>query len=220
MGRKADIGDWESTFNRYLKEIRTHLTKHFEAMDTGLNNSVERIKIRVTNVLIEQANLGNIPSLRHLQGSQFLKVIVEGMDDRLANLKQLFTSLYKFEMSYKANLRYMIRPLLNNLNPNRKTVQISRVENENPETWEKMAQEIFDYLEALHEEAVYRCENNLDNIFVEPGKTTFYEVKDFIARVLRSENVKEEWQIFIHKYKGFIWPKEYGQDKDSIYRKD
>ena len=42
--RKADIGDWPSTFYRYLHDIRTHLTKHFEAMDTGLNNSVEQVK--------------------------------------------------------------------------------------------------------------------------------------------------------------------------------
>ena len=87
-------------------------------MDTGLNNSVEQVKIRLTNVLIEKANLGNIPDLRGLQGSEFLKVMVEKVEEkergnRLKNLKQAFTSIYKFEMSYKANLRYRIRPLLN-----------------------------------------------------------------------------------------------------------
>jgi len=220
MRKKADIGDWESTFNRCLNDIRTHLTKHFEAMDTGLNNSVERVKVRLTNVLKEKANLGDIPALEDLQGSKFLKVMVEEIDDGLTNLKQPFTSLYKFEMSYKANLRYMIRPLLNNLNPNRNSVQISRVEKDNPETRKKMAREIFDYLKELHGEAVYQCENNLDNIFAEPGKTAFYEVEDFIDRVLRSENAKEEWQTFIYKYKGFIWQKEYGQDPDSRHRQN
>ena len=218
--RKADIGDWPSTFYRYLHDIRTHLTKHFEAMDTGLNNSVEQVKIRLTNVLIEKANLGNIPDLRGLQGSEFLKVMVEKVEekergDRLKNLKQAFTSIYKFEMSYKANLRYRIRPLLNNLNPNRNNVQISRVERENQEIREKMAREILDYLNALHGEAVNHCENNLDNIFAEPAKTAFYEVEDFVDRVLRSEDVKYEWDAFIYQYKSFIWPKEYGQDPDS-----
>lgn len=221
MRRKADIGDWGSTFNRYLHDVRTHLTQHFEAMDTGLNSSVERVKIRVTDVLVEQANLGNIPRLRNLRGAEFLKVLLEEIDDRLANLKQAFQSLSKFEMSYKANLRYMIRPLLNNLNPNRAAVQISTITGgENPETRKKMAGEIFDHLEALHGEAVYRCETNLENIYSEPSKAAFYEVEDFVDRVLRSKNVKEEWQVFISQYKGFIWPKEYGEDKDSIHREE
>ena len=217
--RKADLGDWGSTFNRYLHDIRTHLTQHFEAMDNGLNSSVERVKSRVTDVLIEQAHLDSLPRLRNLKGTEFLKVMVEEIDDRLANLKQAFKSLYKFEMSYKANLRYLIRPLLNNLNPNRANVQISTISGgENPDTRKKMATEIFDHLEALHGEAVYRCETNLDNIYSEPGKAAFYEVEDFVDRVLRSKNVKEEWQVFISQYKAFIWPKEYGQDKDSIHQ--
>lgn len=221
MKRKADIGDWVSTFNRYLHDIRTHLTQHFEAMDNGLNSSVEAVKNRVTDVLVERANLGNIPRLRDLRGTEFLKVIIEEIDDRLPNLKQAFKSLYKFEMSYKANLRYMIRPLLNNLNPNRAQVQIPAIiGGENPDTRKKMAQEIFDLLEALHGEAVYRCETNLDNIYSEPGKAAFYEVEDFVDRVLRSKNVKEEWQVFISQHKAFIWPKEYGQDKDSIHREE
>ncbi len=221
MRRKADLGDWSSTFNRYLHDIRTHLTQHFEAMDTGLNNSVEQVKNRVTDVLREQANLGSLLRLRNLSGTEFLKAMVEEIDERLPNLKQAFKSLYKFEMSYKANLRYMIRPLLNNLNPNRANVQISTISGgESPETRKKMAQEIFDHLEALHGEAVFRCETNLDNIYSEPGKAAFYEVEDFVDRVLRSKNVKEEWQIFISQYKASIWPKEYGQDKDSIHREE
>ncbi|MDY6804207.1 MAG: AAA-like domain-containing protein [Cyanobacteriota bacterium] len=221
MKRKADIGDWGSTFNRYLHDIRTHLTQHFEAMDNGLNSSVEAVKNRVTDVLVERANLSNLPPLRNLRGTEFLKVIIEEIDDRLPNLKQAFKSLYKFEMSYKANLRYMIRPLLNNLNPNRARVQISTISGgESPETRKKMAGEIFDHLEALHGEAVYRCETNLDNIYSEPGKAAFYEVEDFVDRVLRSKNVKEEWQVFISQHKAFIWPKEYGLDKDSIHREE
>jgi len=91
---------------------------------------------------------------------------------------------------------------------------------ETPETRRKKAQEIFDQLEALHGEAVFRCEMSLDDIYSEPSKAAFYEVEDFVDRVLRSENVKEEWQIFISQYKAFIWPKEYGQDKDSIHQQE
>ena len=219
--RNADIGDWGSTFNRYLNEIRTHLIQHFEAMDNGLNASVKRVKDRVTEVLVKQAYLGKIPRLRNLQGSDFLKVMVDEIDDRLVSLKQAFYNLYNFEISYKANLRYIIRPLLNNLNPNRTEVEISTMTGkDNTETRKKMAQEILDHLEALHGEAVFRCEMSLDEIYAEPSKAAFYEVEDFVDRLLRSENVKKEWQIFLSEYKAFIWPKEYGEDKDSIHREE
>ncbi len=219
MRRKAALLDWPTTYARYLHDTRTHLTRNFEGMDNGLKKSVEQAKSRLTDLLVEQVHLGNLPRLANVRGDEFLKVMVEIIPDGLPRLKEAFQTFSNFEMSYRANFRSLIRPLLNNLNPNRTDTALSPITGiETPEVRTKMAEEILSCLEVLQGEAVYRCEQALPEIYSEPRKTIFIEVEEFVDQVLRAKDVKNEWQVFLYQERAFIWPAEYGQNREGLDR--
>jgi hypothetical protein len=79
--RDAEGASYQIAYNKYLNEIRAHLTQHFLSLDEGLKNSLERVKSQVTNVLINEGKLGGITEAR---GSEFLKAIEQMRQSWLA----------------------------------------------------------------------------------------------------------------------------------------
>ena len=208
--RRFEEGDWQTVYAKYLHEIRNHLTQHFNSMDTGLKQCVEEAKSLVTQVLVEE---GNLEHLTQARGPEFLSQMAQIIPENLARLKGAFYSLSNFEMSYKANFHYRIRPQLDNLNPDKTNLRLSpSIGNEARET---KAQEIFTYLGVLQEEAVFRCQHALENLYCEPRQAAFAEVEEFVDQVLRAKGMKDEWQIFLFQEKATIWPSEFGQNPQT-----
>jgi len=208
--RRFEEGDWQTVYAKYLHEIRNHLTQHFHSMDTGLKQCVEEAKSQVTEVLVEQGNLENLTEAR---GPQFLSHMAQIIPENLARLKRAFHSLSNFEMSYKANFHYRIRPQLNNLNPDKTNLRLSS--STTTEARETKAQEILTYLGVLQEEAVFKCQHALEDLYCEPRQAVFAEVEEFVDQVLRAKAMKDEWQIFLFQEKAKIWPSEFGQNPQT-----
>ncbi|MEQ9622346.1 dynamin family protein [Coleofasciculus chthonoplastes] len=210
IARRFEEGDWQTTYAKYLHEIRNHLTRHFHAMDMGLKEYVKQAKSQVTEVLVNQGNFGELTPAR---GSEFLKAMAEIIPDNLVRLKHAFQTLSNFEMSYKANFHYRIRPHLDNLNPDKTNLRLSA--SNAMDSREIKAQEIFTYLETLQEEAVFKCQHALEDFYGEPGQAAFAEVEEFVDQVLRAKDVKNEWQIFLFQEKAQVWSKEFGDNQEG-----
>ncbi|WP_271251742.1 hypothetical protein [Pseudanabaena sp. Chao 1811] len=58
-------------YNKYLHEIRAHLSQHFLTLDDGLKQSLEGIKSQVVDILSKQ---GKLSALTNNQGSEFESV--------------------------------------------------------------------------------------------------------------------------------------------------
>jgi energy-coupling factor transporter ATP-binding protein EcfA2 len=219
LDMRAYFGDWPATYSHYLHGTRTHLTRKFESMDTGLQKYVERAKSIVTDTLIETANLGNLPGLSGLRGNEFIEGAIAILPSRCINLIQAFKTLSEFEMTYRKNFRSYIRPHLNNLNPNKTSRRLPTITGEeNRETRQEMAKTIFDYLELLQARVVASCEIALSDLSSEPNKEAFYEIEQFVDQILRSGGSKQEsggskqeWRSFLRQKKEYIWPTEFGQ---------
>ncbi|NEP59570.1 MAG: hypothetical protein F6K31_21595 [Symploca sp. SIO2G7] len=208
--RRFEEGDWQTVYAKYLHEIRNHLTQHFHSMDTGLKQCVEEAKSQVTQVLVVE---GNLEHLTQARGSEFLSQMAQIIPKNLARLQRSFHSLSNFEMSYKANFHYRIRPQLNNLNPDKTNLRLSP--STGTEDREIKAQEIFTYLGVLQEEAVYKCQHALENLYCEPRQAVFAEVEEFVDQVLRAKGMRDEWQIFLFQEKAKIWPSEFGNNPQT-----
>lgn len=76
MVREENSKSYEIAYNKYLNEIRAHLTQHFLSLDEGLKKSLERVKSQVTNVLVNEWKLGGVTEAR---GSEFLKALLAQM---------------------------------------------------------------------------------------------------------------------------------------------
>jgi hypothetical protein len=113
-----------------------------------------------------------------------------------------FKILAYFELSYRGLIQHRIRQHLDDLTPDETSLQLSPSPN---------AQEVLNCLKSLQAEAVYKCERALDDLLAEPSQAGFAIVEEFMDRVLRAKEVKNEWRIFLEEIRHDVWPNEFEQ---------
>ncbi|MGF1488792.1 MAG: hypothetical protein ACFBSE_17030, partial [Prochloraceae cyanobacterium] len=154
------------------------------------------------DVLIEKGHLGGLTTC---QGAEFFEQIAlqipdEFIEGEQSGLKYGFNLLAEFQLSYRGMIQHRIRKCLNDLTPDKKTLPLPNPPN---------AEHIMSNLKVLHGEAVYKCETALKEILCEPSQAAFAIVEEFLDRVLRAENIKIEWRIFLSQERSSIWPDEF-----------
>ena len=183
-------------YNKYLHEIRAHLSQHFLSLDDGLKQSLEGIKAQVVDILSKQ---GKLNALTDNQGSEFLSDIENILPVDLVGLKLGFNILASFNLSYRSLIQHRIRKHLDRLTPD-ETIHLSK---------SPSAQEILGILETLQAEALYECELALEELLCEPSQAAYAIVEEFVDRVLRAKDVKNEWLIFLQEVRSDIWSAEF-----------
>ncbi len=68
------------------------------------------------------------------------------------------------------------------------------------------AEQVLLNLKTAYFQAAYNCENVLNDVLREPSQAAFAIVEEFLDRILRVRNVKNEWFIFLYEYRSEIWP--------------
>ncbi|MGB3511045.1 MAG: hypothetical protein WBA93_17795 [Microcoleaceae cyanobacterium] len=206
--RHREKGSWEIVYAEYLHKIRTYLTRHFSSMDNGLKQVIDGAKSQVTEVLVEQGSLGGLTTTR---GSNFLKVMAENkVSEEQRNLQKAFENLWGFEMSYEVNFHYRIRQHLDDLTPDDTSLRLSS---------KPTAEEVLENLEQLHQETIYKCQEALEDLYAEPKLAVFAAVEEFVDQVLRAEEVKNEWPVFLYEVRSQVWPahfKPMGEGSDTV----
>jgi hypothetical protein len=195
--RRDSVNSYGIAYDEYLNEIRAHLSRHFLTLDDGLKRSLEHIKSEVSEVLIEKGRLGFLTTAK---GSTFLSEMNAQMPDDLHELKFGFEVLASFELSYRGLVQHRIRRHLDRLTPDAKPLRLS----DNPS-----AEEILDNLQTLHAEALYECENALEELLCEPSQAAYAIVEEFLDRILRAKGSQDEWQNFLAEVRAEIWPDEF-----------
>jgi energy-coupling factor transporter ATP-binding protein EcfA2 len=191
--RANNVGSYLTAYSDYLDAIRTHLSKKFLSLDSGLKHSIEEIKSQVTDVLVEKAHLGGLTDAR---GSEFITVIAEQIPENLTSLKEGFEILSEFQLSYRGLIQHRIRKHLDKLTPN-SAIPLPQ----NPS-----AQDVLVTLEEVYPGVIYQCENALEDFLTEPSQAAFAIVEEFTDRVMRAENVKKDWRKFLRQFRTQVWP--------------
>ncbi|MGQ4650261.1 hypothetical protein [Lyngbya aestuarii] len=204
--RRDRVGGYPNAYYQYLNEIRAHLSQHFLSLDDGLKQSIERVKSQVAEVLVEQGHLGKLTDYR---GTEFIDQITRQLPETLSRLKLGFTILSEFDLSYRGLIQHRIRRHLDGLTPDEATLTLSQ---------SPCAAEVLANLKTLHAEAIYGCETALEDLLSEPSQAAFAIVEEFVDRVLRAENVKQEWRIFLEEVRGEVWPTEFALLGDRTRR--
>jgi len=197
--RRDRVGGYPNAYYEYLSEIRAHLSQHFLSLDDGLKQIIHRVKAQVANVLIEQ---GRLKKLTDKQGAEFLQTITDQIPEHLSKLKLGFQILSSFDLSYRGLIQHRIRQHLDGLTPDKTALKLSK---------SPSPQEVLSCLKTSHAEAVYNCEIALEDFLPEPNQAAFAIVEEFVDRVLRAEDVKTEWQIFLEEVRSDVWRDEFEQ---------
>ncbi|MDF5715158.1 MAG: hypothetical protein PUP93_15060 [Rhizonema sp. NSF051] len=188
-----------------MNEIRAHLSQHFLSLDDGLKRSLDRVKSQVVEVLIEKGNFGGLTEAR---GSELIKAIALLIPDELipgqpSRVNFGFQMLAEFELSYRGFVQHRIRQHLDGLTPNDPaTLPLSNSPN---------AEQVLSNLKTAHAEAVYKCENALEDLLCEPSQTAFAIVEEFLDRIFRAADVDSEWQIFLYDVRSHVWVEQFKQ---------
>lgn len=199
------LGGYPTAYYQYLPEVRAHLSHKFLSLDEGLKLSLEQVKSQVTEVLNNQGRLGRFTKAR---GAEFIREMATLLPEQIipgkpSKLKFGFQLLAEFELSYRGFVQHRIRQHLDGLTPNESaTLQLST---------SPSAQQVFLNLKTAHAEAVYQCENALENLLCEPSQAAFAIVEEFLDRILRAEDVDSEWRIFLDDVRSEVWPDEFKQ---------
>ncbi len=206
--RRDRVGGYPIAYYEYLNEIRAHLSQRFLSLDEGLKLSIQRVKSQVADVLIHQGRLGRLSAA---QGAEFLEAIVQQIPDHLHQLKLGCQIISDFNLSYRGLIQHRIRQHLDGLTPDRTELKLSK---------SPSAAEVLNCLKVSHGEAVYKCQNALEDLLGEPSQAAFAIVEEFVDRILRAEDVKIEWQIFLEEMRSEIWPTEFQQwgDRTKIHQ--
>jgi hypothetical protein len=195
--RRDSEGSYDIAYNKYLHEIRAHLSQHFLSLDNGLKQSLEKLKSQVVDRLVEN---GGLQDLTEIRGAEFLYTIEDLIPENLGKLKLGFHILSTFELSYRGLIQHRIRQHLDRLTPDETPLHLSKTPS---------AKEILLSLENLHAEAVYECELALGELLREPSQAAYAIVEEFVDRVLRAKGVKDDWQIFLEEIRSEVWSSEF-----------
>ena len=190
-------GGYPNAYYEYLNQIRAHLSQHFLLLDDVLKQEINKVKTKVTQILIEQGRLGNLTQTRE---AEFISAIADIIPDHLKSLKLGFQTLAEFELSYRGLIQHRIRQHLDDLTPDETSLQLSP---------SPSAAEVLSCLTSLHAEAIYKCENALDDLLAEPNQAAFAIVEEFLDRILRAKQVKQEWLKFLQEIYERVWVDEF-----------
>ncbi len=190
-------GGYPNAYYEYLNQVRAHLSQHFLLLDVCLKQEINKIKTQVAQILIEQGKLGNLTEARE---AEFIRAIAEIVPARLKRLKLGFQTLADFHLSYRGLIQHRIRQHLDDLTPDETSLQLSP---------SPSAAEVLSCLNSLHAEAIYKCETALDDLLAEPNQAAFAIVEEFLDRILRARQVKQEWLKFLQEIHPQVWIDEF-----------
>lgn len=192
-------GGYPNAYYECLNEVRAHLSQYFLLLDDVLKEAINKVKTQVAQILIEQGKLGNLTEARE---AEFISAIAEIIPDNLKRLKLGFQTLSEFELSYRGLIQHRIRQHLDDLTPDETSLQLSP---------SPSAAEVLSCLNSLHAEAIYKCETALDDLLAEPNQAAFAIVEEFLDRILRAKQVRQEWLKFLQEIYDRVWVEEFAE---------
>ncbi|GAB3974194.1 hypothetical protein GCM10028806_29530 [Spirosoma terrae] len=190
------LGGYKSACEHYLNYSRTYITRHFESLEIGLSKSVEAVKMQIVDVL-KNVNQGRLNNLSAHEGSSFLKDIITPLQDQHPLLYPAFEMLVDFQISYQGFFYYRLRRHLDCLTPDSGKAELSA---------KPSAKEVLALLNAMHKIVLESLKNELESWPIEINQAIFATIEQFVDKVLRSENVMDEWQSFYIDNRAKVWP--------------
>lgn len=125
----------------------------------------------------------------------------------MQKIHQGFKDLLGFQLYYRGLAQPRIRKHLDYLTAPREGISGERCA---PELGENPSTELIaEMLKELHSEALYKINEELQDLLWEPSMSLFSIVEEFLDSVLRAENVESSWGKFLWVHRDKIWTNEF-----------
>ncbi len=198
--RKHGEAGYGAVYEQYLNEIRTSMTRRFASLDDALKTPIREVKEKVVEVLLQHGHLSGVTETR---GTEFLSVmtgLLELLPRQPNTLRQAFSTLATFELSYRGFIQYRVRRNLNELDANLQALP-------KPPT----AAAIHNTLKVQQAETVYALQQAMEESLSDPNEVAFAIIEEFTDQILHAERAKRDWRLFYNEMRAEIWSSEFGK---------
>lgn len=199
---------YRTAYEKSLQNIRTQLSIRFLSLETGLNRSLEEIKLQVVGALAAQGLGGLVARNTNepIAASKFLKSVADLIPEKQQKIKFGFQLLANFDLVYRGLIQHRIRKHLDVLTPNKTKYKFEpKLLDELLRKGQSPAERIVVNLNQAYVEAINNCEKELKGLLREPSQAGFAIVEEFVDRVIRSKGVENEWRDFLWRERSKLW---------------
>ena len=117
------VGSYAKAYSNYLDCIRTRLSKEFLHLDGRMQESLDKKKGEVAQILADKIGFNR---LTNSQKQRFLEDLNSLIPDEFKNLKMGFNNLIEFNVTYAAIVQRSVRELFDELHSDRNPLLISQ----------------------------------------------------------------------------------------------
>jgi hypothetical protein len=195
--RKALGSSYPEAYIEGLHSVRTHLTRQFQNLDSGLSSSMDAVKSQAAHVLSGDGRLGGLSTS---EGGRFFSELAALLPADSAVLRPAFEMYAGFQLSYRGFLYYRVRKHVDCLMPNLRQGDLSP---------RPTAAEVEETLTAMHQMAMEELRSEFNAWPAEINMVAYAVTEELVDRLLRSPKVDSEWWAFYKENRTQIWPEQF-----------
>lgn len=189
------LGSYNKTYEIYLNEYRTFITREFLTLGDTLNQGLYEVKKGIFDRLQQEGRLRGLAA----KDLSFEDILLQ----EVALLPALETPLRwfkEFHVSYLGSLHFKIREHLDILKPDFIFIHLSR---------DASAQDILLYITNSVEDCLDRIQGEYEDWAKDLNKMSFALVEEVLDQIFRAKNARDNWEIFYYRHRTAVWPETY-----------
>jgi hypothetical protein len=186
-------GSYITLYYIYLTELRIHLAKKFSGIADALDQVANRLKLQIGEILIKQANLGNLFDAGEIN---FLDEFVNMLALRENPLELGFRKLLTFNISYESIFLPQIRQILMSELDSNATEQFASI-TPSSKGDDLTPEVLYGKLQEIHQRVMEQCQKVLDKSLEVPSRVSYFMAMEFLDYVLNDKDAVTEWEIFL-----------------------
>ena len=207
-------------FRKSAAALRHNIPNHFRAIDTELNDNVEKPKSMVFNVLMKEGRLVRIikvnEDFENLEGKKKAEAIVSWTnrllnivikEDEYPTLHKTIKDLYDFKIVIEGFLLYRIVKHLSS---------ITEFRMQEPEDKENIPKAIRYYLKERLIPAIGDIKIELKDFTKAPNEAIYFSIEEYYVSLCLLDLCREDLLKLYFKYRHTIWREEYEGVQSSI----
>ncbi|PQA56367.1 hypothetical protein [Siphonobacter curvatus] len=189
------LGSYNKTYEVYLNEYRTFITREFLTLGDTLNQGLAQAKQGIFDRMQQEGRLKGVSE----KDLPFEESLLREMAI-LPDLEMPLRWFKEFHVSYLGSLHFKIREHLDILKPDFIFIHLSR---------DASAQDILLYITNSVEDCLDRIQEEYEAWAKDLNKMSFALVEEVLDQLFRAKNARDHWEIFYYRHRTMIWPETY-----------
>lgn len=202
----------------YTDSIRTQIKNDFLAANGALDKYIIDMKTEVADMLYNKLGFKKLSEKQDDQTSiAWLQAFSENRLAGYQHLQFAVNTLLNFDFSVKGFLTYEVREVLDCLNSaTQHAPQVLSCQANGNINYSRTAINIYDELDRRVVTASHKLQAIIRDLCIKPNRALCAEVEDFVERLLKTPDIRQEWNVFFIEVAGIFWADKIAANQQTI----